>query len=116
MFKIIENTIDDVISQIDQNDKEVLGIIHNVIDVTTGYIKRTVKKTEETIQVFKNSFGSDKKAFVLSYTERDKFFTYTLFYIGHEAESTVLDIVQKDLLKNTNKLEKARAFIQKGDL
>jgi T4 RnlA family RNA ligase len=111
--KTVDNTIDDVIAQVDQDDTEVLDIIDKVVDTTVDYIKRAVKKTEDTLELFNSEFASDKKSFVLGYGKKDKYFSYTLAVVNGKAD--VLEVVQKDLLDNTNKLERARSFVEKGD-
>jgi hypothetical protein len=98
---------------VDQDDFEVLDIIDRVVSTTIEYVKVTVKKTEETIELFETEFNSDKKEFVLGYGKKDKFLSYTLAVVNGKTD--VLEAVQKDLLDNTTKLERARSFIENGD-
>ena len=111
--KTIENTIDDVIAQVDHDDFEVLEIIDRVVSTTIEYIKNAVKKTEDTIVIFEKDFDSDKKAFVLGYGKKDKYLSYTLAVVNGKTD--VLEVVQRDLIDNTTKLERARTFIENGD-
>lgn len=110
---VAEETIDDLIAQVEPDDVEVLAIIDNVIDTTTKYIKMAVEKTNKTVERLVNEFDADRKRFVLEYGKKDKYFGYTMAII--DGKSTPLDAVTKDLVYHTSKLERARLFIEKGD-
>jgi T4 RnlA family RNA ligase len=111
--KTIDDSIDDIISQVEPDDKEVLSIINNVIKVTIEYLQKSTKKVELIVEDFHKKYNSSRKDFVLGYGKKDKYFRYAMVVI--DGKETPLSIVSKDLKKHVNKLEEARKFISIGD-
>ncbi len=110
---ILNETIDDHIASLEVSDKEVLDIIDNITKVTIAYVKMAVEKTNETFDSLVNDYGADRKAFVMDYGKKDKYFGYVMGII--DGKKTTLDAVKNDLVYQTSKLERARTFIEKGD-
>lgn len=111
--KVIDEEIDDVIGQVDPDDKEVLAIIDNVILVTTKYLHDASKLVEAKVKDFYEKYNASRKEFVLGYGKKDKYFSYAMSVIDNR--ETPLSVVAKDLKKFTSKLEQARSFIKNGD-
>lgn len=111
--KVVDEEIDDVISLIDPDDKEILAIIDDVIVKVHTYIKSTTKKLEEKVNDFYTIYNGSKKEFAINYKNRDKYFSYVMLVIDGKSEA--IDIVKKDLKNNTKKLELARSFIKNCD-
>jgi T4 RnlA family RNA ligase len=111
--KVIDEEIDDVIGQVDPDDKEVLAIIDNVIHVTTNYLLAASKLVDVKVKFFHENCKGSRKDFVLTYGKKDKYFSYAMLVIDNR--ETALTAVAKDLKKFTSKLEQARTFIKDAD-
>ncbi len=111
--KVVSEEIDDVIGQVDPDDKEVLAIIDNVIKVTHVYLKQASSIVDVKVNDFNTKFNGSRKEFVLNYGKKDKYFSYAMCVI--DGQETSLSAVSKDLVKYAYKLEQARKFITKGD-
>lgn len=110
--KAVLEEMNDLISMVEPDDKEVLDLIANVTSVVTNYIINTVKRVEQIVQEYHLKYQSNKKDWVCWYGTRDKYFGYAAAVIGGR---DILDVVKNALLKHTYKLENAREFIRKGD-
>lgn len=111
--KVITEEIDDVIGQVEVDDKEVLAIIEQVTTITHKYLKEASAIVEAKVAEFHSKYNGSRKDFVLAYGKRDKYFSYAMTVI--DGQETPLSIVSKDLIKYIYKLEQARSFIKKGD-
>ena len=107
--KIVDEEIDDIIGQLELEDTEILTLVNEVSDITNDYIKRTVLHVETLLEKYKNY---TKKDIVSDYGKVDKYLSYLLATI--DGNNILLDVVCKDLKKNTYRLEKAREFIKNG--
>jgi T4 RnlA family RNA ligase len=107
----LNETIDDVVAQVDPDDEEVLAIIENVQTIVYDYLKRTKLEVEKKVASFWTDYEGDSKKYALQ-NRKDKHFAYVMNIVkGYD----MIDIIKKDMLRKTYRLEKAREFIEKGD-
>ena len=111
--KIIDETIDDVICQIDEDEIEIKSFIDNISIITSDYLKKATLIVENKVLEYKEKYNGVVKDYVINYGKRDKYFGYSLCVIN--GSETALSVVSKDLKKYVYKLEQARSFIKTGD-
>lgn len=103
----LEGTIDDVLAQLDEGDVELREHIENIETVTVNYLKDTVANIRAFVDA---EYKGDKGVFARTFGKH-LYFHYAMALInGKDIVKHVTDYV----IKNTNRLEEARTFIDTG--
>jgi len=105
---ILDDTIDDVVSEIPEDEVEIKENINEMIAFIRDEISDVENDMKSEIELFKQ-MGSNKKEYALKY-RRNPYFYCVMFY----ANNNNIDIYQlaiDAIRKKTDKLEKAREFI-----
>jgi T4 RnlA family RNA ligase len=107
---VVENKIDDVLSQLNPElDKNKINWVNEIVDITQKFIATKMKEVENLVNKFEGDIGN----FAIKY-KKDKNFSMAIRVIRKKCD--VYEAVKSYLLKNTSKLEKARCFIKRKDL
>ena len=109
---ILDEKIDDIISQLSEEDKEVKAMVDKIVSVIQKYIENTTIAVNCLIENFNTVYKRDRKSFAIA-EKKNKYFPYCCSVLDGQELYTVL---VKDIKKNTYFLEKARNFIETGDI
>jgi T4 RnlA family RNA ligase len=108
---ILDDTIDDILSEIPEDEKKVKDNINNIIH----FIREEVSEIENNIKNLASNYKNDnrdivikKREFALKY-KKEKYFSYAISHIYNKTEP--FDLAVKYIRKKTNKLEMARKYI-----
>ena len=102
---ILDNTIDDAISQLNpENDKERIDWINDIENKIKKYIDSKIIEVDELV----TEYSGDVKPFAIKNHKHPNFALALLFIKGKDKYKTICDLV----LKNTSKLESAREFLR----
>jgi len=107
---ILDNTIDDILSQLDpERDASKIKFINDITKVVSDWVNGRVIEVQELV----DKFDGDIRDFAIRY-KKDKNFGMAMMVVrGYD--TNVFNIVKEFLKKNTNKLEQARSFIKRKD-
>lgn len=109
---ILEETIDDFISQLDIQDDETLEMVDEIREKVTLYIDSTIHSINEEVERFKTEFDSSHKQYAMSYPKKKpQLFTLSIRVISGV---DVFEVVTELLKRKTFRLEEARSFLRNG--
>jgi len=103
---ILNNEIDDILSQLTENDTDKKEFINNIESVIVDFLN---EREAELINLI-DKYNGDKKDFALRY-KKDKNFGLSMIVIN--GKLTVQETCISFLLKNTKKLQDAQSFIKR---
>ena len=104
---ILDNEIDDVLSQLDpEKDENKIKYIKNIIKIVSNWVNDKTEEVEELIK----KFNGDIKNFAIKY-RKDKNFPLSMNVIK-ENKKDAFEAVTGFLKWNTRKLEMARSFVK----
>jgi len=106
---ILNDTIDDIISQLDEiMDKEQIDFIEGIELIVKDFLAKRI----EEVSILSSKYDGNMKDFAIRY-KKDKNFGLAINVIKSFEGKDVYAIVKDWLLYQTNKLEKARSFVQR---
>ena len=110
---ILEETIDDFVAQLREEDVEMREKISEIEEIVFWFLKKKTLQVQEKYNEFVNVYNSDKKSFVMNQKKGD-IFHYVMSHInyGHD----IIKIISEELLQKTYFLSDARYFVQKGEI
>lgn len=111
--KILDETIDDILSQLTENDSEIREFIDLIAIKVNDFILKMVNEINDNVKIFENEFNSQVKPFVLA-SEKNMLFAYTMSVIN--GKKNPVDVVILDIKDKTYRLEEARYFLREGKL
>ena len=104
---ILDDTIDDVISEIPEDEVEIKESINDLTSFMRDEVLGIKEKIDSFIKIF-NDMGSVKKDFALKY-HNEKYFSCVMQYANGNTDTYGMAI--SAIRKKTEKLEQAREFI-----
>jgi T4 RnlA family RNA ligase len=109
---ILDDKIDDIISQIPEEDTEVRSLIDAVTVVVNNYIKRILSEIEYYVQLYYTEFNCDRKAFALAHSK----YQYFAIAIKTIDGKDTLDRIKDYIKRKCYRLENSRTFIRTGEI
>lgn len=103
--EIVNETIDDIIANLDITDREILYEIDKIIDITIEYLKNTSRFIEKKVEQYHSI--NDRKEYAISY-RKEWYFRFVMSAIDGR---DILSELKKDLLAKTYHYEVAKSFI-----
>jgi T4 RnlA family RNA ligase len=101
---ILDETIDDVISQLDEKDKEKLEYINNISDIVNDEVTNRINDVNELVK----KYSGNIKDFAVRYSKTKNFGLAIQVIKGNDIYETVKEFI----LKHTKHLVEARNFIK----
>jgi RNA ligase len=108
--KIVDETIDDYLSQIPLSETEVRANIQNVSDIVINYIKATYDNTMVLVEKCKELGYKD---FYQQYNKQIEM-NYAMGYVRYEKD--VITMIKEDIVKRTYFLSDAQYFLENKKL
>lgn len=106
---ILNETIDDLISEVPTDQVEKLKFVNDIIIKVNKYLSTTYHDvTEFYKKCYIEECNSDKKAFSLKYVKHP-LFSFSTALLN---EKDLLERIKKQLLKDTHRYKKAKQFIE----
>lgn len=106
---ILNETIDDLISEVPIDQVEKLNFVNNIINKINNYLSKTYHDVNEFYRIHCiEECNSDKKEFSLKYLKHPLFSFSTALLNNKD----LLERIKKQLLKDTYRYKKAKQFIE----
>jgi T4 RnlA family RNA ligase len=110
---IIDEEIDDIITQIPPEETDALERVDKIIDVVKHEINIKAIAILKMVEVF-NEMGKSKRDFGMKHQKTPNF-GYAMSIINSDGDTTEFDLAKEFIKGQCDKLEKCRAWLMKRD-
>jgi T4 RnlA family RNA ligase len=110
---IVDETIDDFVSQLREEDTEMREMISRIELVVVDFIKRKSHEVKGKYDLFVGEYKSDKKAFAIS-QKKDDIFHLVMSHINYNHD--IIKMISDLIIDKTYFLEDARYFVKNGEI
>ncbi len=108
--KILDETIDDMLAQLNDNDIEIKNKINNIDKVVKSHISNKINEVNQLLNEYNNKYINNRKDFAIKYSNNLNFKHVMNIISG---KKNIFETIVEELRKETYKLNDAIRFVKK---